>query len=561
MQVLTLATASALAGLLVACAQPARLPEPRALVAPAAVGLAASAPTEVVASTWWREFGDTRLDALVEQALAEQPRLQIAAARLEQARIQSRLAGTAGEVQIGLNADATLQRYTAHGLVPPPIAGTWQTNANVMLGASWELDFWGRHGAALAQALGGERAARADMAAARTLLAAEVARAYIALAQAGSAADNARQALTQREAIARLTQERVKAGLDTQGELALSNARVADARGQVLAVMERQTLLRHQLAALSAQAPQALDALAPTLAELKLAAAPVATSLPAATGTSRFAATAEARPGAGAGAAATATTATPGSTSSTNAASTVVGADLLGRRADLAAARARVEAAAQGVTVARGRFYPDLNLNVFAGLSALGLDKLVDIGSRTYGAGPALRLPLFDTPGLNAQLGSRAAEYDAAVAAYNGAVIDAARAAADALALRSSLAGQITQQADALAQANEAWRIARTRYDAGLSGYLQVLAADDLRLAQERAATELRARALDAQVQLMHALGGGWDAGELAPMPAPSASAVTRSAASIASNAALVATSATPPAPLRVATEHASPTP
>lgn len=487
MQVLTLAALSALAGLLVACAQPARLPEPRALVAPAAVGLAASAPTEVVAGTWWHELGDTRLDALVDLALAEQPRLQIAAARLDQARVQSRLAGNAGEVQVGLTADATLQRYTAHGLVPPPIAGTWQTSANVMLGASWELDFWGRHGAALAQALGGERAAHADMAAARTLLAAEVARTYIALAQAGSAADNARQALTQRETIARLTQERVQAGLDTQGELALSNARVADARGQILAVMERQTLLRHQLAALCAQAPQALAALAPTLGELKLAAAP-----------------------------------------STHATSAVVGADLLGRRADLAAARARVEAAAQGVTVARGRFYPDLNLNVFAGLSALGLDKLVDIGSRSYGAGPALRLPLFDTPGLNAQLGSRAAEYDAAVAAYNSAVIDAARAAADALALRSSLASQITQQADALAQANEAWRIARARYDAGLSGFLQVLATDDLRLAQERAATELRGRALDAQVQLMHALGGGWQASESAPAATPSARAGTR---------------------------------
>jgi NodT family efflux transporter outer membrane factor (OMF) lipoprotein len=335
-----------------------------------------------------------------------------------------------------------------------------------MLNASWELDFWGRHGAALAVALGQERAARADMAAARTLLAAEVARSYIALAQAGSAGEIARQTFAQRDAMAGLTRERVRAGLDGQADIALADARVADARSQQLVVTERQTLLRHQLAALSAQAPQALDALAPTLAELALAAPPGA----------------------------------------------VVGSvDLLGRRADLVAARERVEAAAQGVLVARGRFYPDLNLNVFAGLSALGLDKLVDIGSRTYGAGPALRLPLFDTPGLNAQLGSRAADYDAAVAAYNAAVIDAARAAADALALRSALAGQIDQQAQALALADEAWRIARSRYDAGLSGYLQVLATDDLRLAQARSAAELRARALDAQVQLMHALGGGWD--------------------------------------------------
>ncbi|MEY2689356.1 MAG: hypothetical protein RL375_3555 [Pseudomonadota bacterium] len=511
------AALSLLAGLLVACAQPARLPEPLPLVAPTAVGLAASVPVEPVISAWWQEFGDRRLNTLVDQALAGQPRLQIVAARLEQARIQSRLAGAAGELQVGLGADATLQRYTGHGLVPPPIAGTWQTSANVMVNASWELDFWGRHGAALAQALGAERAAQADMAAARTLLAAEVTRSYIALAQAGSAADIARQTLAQRETMARLTLERVRAGLDTQAEAALSQARVADARVQVMAVMERQTLVRHQLAALGAQAPQALDALAPTLAELALAAAPAPAGPPAADAPARATATTDARLGTQAG----------GTPSGAAARATMprLGADLLGRRADLVAARARVDAAAQGVTVARGRFYPDLHLNVFAGLSALGLDKLVDIGSRTYGAGPALRLPLFDTPGLNAQLGSRAADYDAAVAAYNGAVIDAARAAADALALRSSLAGQIDQQADALAQATEAWRIARTRYDAGLSGYLQVLAADDLRLAQERAATELRARALDAQVQLMHALGGGWDASELAPAPHPSAAA------------------------------------
>jgi NodT family efflux transporter outer membrane factor (OMF) lipoprotein len=314
------------------------------------------------------------------------------------------------------------------------------------------------------------------MAGARTLLAAEVARSYIALAQAGSAGEIAAQTLTQRLTLARITLERVQAGLDTRAEVALADARVADARTQLLGVAERQTLLRHQLAALSAQAPQALATLAPTLAELTLAPSPAAPNPP-------------------------------------------LGADLLGRRADLAAARARVEAATQGVALARGRYYPDLNLNVFAGLSALGLDKLVDLGSRTYGAGPALRLPLFDAPGLHAQLGSRAAEVDAAVAAYNAAVIDAARSAADALALRAALAGQITQQADALAQADEAWRIARTRYDAGLSGYLQVLATDDLRLAQARAASELRARALDAQVQLMHALGGGWDAAELGAAP------------------------------------------
>ncbi|MFM2067389.1 MAG: hypothetical protein RLZZ584_2298 [Pseudomonadota bacterium] len=471
----TAVTAAAL--LLAGCAQPAPVPAPLPTLTAAAVGLDTDPGTgttrPAVAPAWWRALGDARLDALVERALAEQPRLQLAAARLAQARVHSRLAGSAGELQLGLGADATLQRYSSHGLVPPSVAGTWQTTADLRLNAGWELDFWGRHGTALAQALGQERAALADIAAARTLLAAEVARSYIALAQAGSTGEITRQTLAQRETIAALTRERARAGLDTQAEVALAAARVTEVQGQLLAVAERQTLLRHQLAALSAQAPQALHGQAPTLAELQLAAVP-----------------------AGEGGA---------------AGGPLLGADLLGRRADLVAARERVQAASHGVALARARFYPDLNLNVFAGLSALGLDKLVDIGSRTYGAGPALRLPLFDAPRLQAELGSRAAEVDAAVAAYNAALVDAARGAADALALRASLAGQIDQQARTQVQVDEAWRIARARYDAGLSGYLQVLAADDLRLAQARQAAELRARALDAQVQLMHALGGGWD--------------------------------------------------
>ncbi|MFM2121136.1 MAG: hypothetical protein RL722_2604 [Pseudomonadota bacterium] len=476
-------TAAQLAG----CAQP----QPLAPLAPAAVpvqaqalGLAA-APTpadDVPAPDWWRRLGDTRLDALVEQALAGQPRLALIAARLEQARVASALAGSAGQMQAGLSAEATLQRYSAKGLVPPPIAGTVRSSGDVMLGASWELDFWGRHGAALDQALGQERAARADLAAARSLLATEITRSWVALAQAGSLAEVAEQTIAQREHILRLSSERQRAGLGSAADVALAQARLADARGSRLAVAERQVLLRHQLAALAAKPLNSLDSLdrqAPTLADLRVPAVGLGTA----------------------------------------AADELPRADLLGRRADIAAARARVDAAGLGVKVARLGFYPDLSLNVFAGLSALGLDRLVDVGSRTYGAGPALRLPLFDQPGLNAQLGLREAEAGAAVASYNATVIEAARGAADALALRSAVARQQAQQAEAQAQAEEAWRLARARYDGGLSNLLEVLAADDLRLAQARAAAELRGRAVDAHVQLMHALGGGWSAGELDTPP------------------------------------------
>src|SRR3990167_5612146 len=187
-----------------------------------------------------------------------------------------------------------------------------------------------------------------------------------------------------------------------------------------------------------------------------------------------------------------------------------IGADLLGRRADVVAARWRVEAARAQVDRARADFYPDTDLVGFVGLNALGLDRLLSLGSRQLGVGPALRLPLFDGGALRAQLGVRHAEADAAVAAYNAAVLQAAREAADAAATLRSLALQQAEQARAATAAEAAKGLAQRRHRAGLANRLGVLDADTAVLAQRAAAADLQARALDVQVQLMQALGGGW---------------------------------------------------
>ena len=207
-----------------------------------------------------------------------------------------------------------------------------------------------------------------------------------------------------------------------------------------------------------------------------------------------------------------------------------LGADLLGRRADVVAARWRVEAAAQGVAAARADFYPDINLNASIGLSALGLDRLLNLGSRQYSVGPALSLPLFDGGALRAQLQGRAAEADAAVAAYNAAVLDAAREVADAASALRSLALQQAEQAHAQAAAADAFVLAQQRYQAGLGNRLPVLQADALLLAQRAQTTDLQARQLDAQAMLALALGGGWADGP------PVAGATTSSATSPTAN-------------------------
>ena len=195
-----------------------------------------------------------------------------------------------------------------------------------------------------------------------------------------------------------------------------------------------------------------------------------------------------------------------------------LGADLLGRRPDVVAARWRVEAASQDVAVARTQFYPDIHLSAFIGLNALGLGNLFNTGSRQIGVAPALRLPLFEGTRLRAQLGGRQAELDAAIAQYNGALLDAVKEAGDAIASVQSLARQQALQGEANAKAETAYDFAVQRYRAGLGNYLVVLNTENQVLAQRRLAVDLRARQLDTRVLLMKALGGGWidDTGPLA---------------------------------------------
>jgi NodT family efflux transporter outer membrane factor (OMF) lipoprotein len=188
----------------------------------------------------------------------------------------------------------------------------------------------------------------------------------------------------------------------------------------------------------------------------------------------------------------------------------VLPADLLGRRADITAARWRIEAATSDMKSAKAQFYPNINLSAFVGLQSIGLDKLLKSGSEQYGAGPAIRLPIFDSGRLRANLRMKAADVDAAVESYNGAVLDAVHDVADQLASVRSVARQQTEQTKAQAAAESAYDLATQRYKAGLGTYLTVLNAESSVLNQRRLAADLKARAIDTQIALIRSLGGGY---------------------------------------------------
>jgi NodT family efflux transporter outer membrane factor (OMF) lipoprotein len=189
---------------------------------------------------------------------------------------------------------------------------------------------------------------------------------------------------------------------------------------------------------------------------------------------------------------------------------TEIPAELLGHRADVVAARWRVESELQSVHEAKAAFYPNINLTAFVGLEAIGLSQWLTADSRMLGAGPAISLPIFDAGRLRAQLQGRSAQTDVAIESYNATVLNALREVADKLASSQTLQTQLQEQKHTLTQLSAAYELAVARYRAGLSNYLVVLDADNAVLQQHSTLIDLQARATDVQVGLMLALGGGY---------------------------------------------------
>jgi outer membrane protein TolC len=167
---------------------------------------------------------------------------------------------------------------------------------------------------------------------------------------------------------------------------------------------------------------------------------------------------------------------------------------------------------------ARAQFYPNVNLLGFAGFQSVGFTSWLDPGSRTWGVGPAVSLPVFDAGRLRANLSAQTADVDAAVASYNAVLIDAVRDVADQIGSIRSIERQAAEQRAAQTAAESAYELATLRYRAGLGNYLTVLAAETSVLERRRLGITLRARRLDATIQLMRALGGGYQADDIDPL-------------------------------------------
>jgi len=423
-------------------------------------------PAAWPASDWWTKLGDVQLDALITEALKDNPDLASADARAKEA--QSQVAAQNAKRLPTVNAAGSVAGvYLPTTAVPAPIGGSFGTYPAVYASFSWSLDLWGGKRAAWEAALGQARAAEVDAHAARLTLSVNVARAYVQLGYAFAEKDVTDAQLKRANASHALVKQRVAAGIDNRLQIKQAETEVASAEQQVAVADEAIDAARIALAVLLGKGPdRGLDIARPQALQ------PTALALP------------------------------PNLT-----------ADLIGRRADLVAARWRVEAATKSIAAVKTEFLPNVGLSAFAGLTSSSFDNLLSLPARFALVQPAISLPIFDGGRRRSDLNNADAGYDLAVAHYNSTLVGAINDVADKLANLGSLQTQIAAQQRAVDAARGAYDLSQQRYKAGIGSYLDTLSVQQQLLTAEQRAAALAAQQVDTSVRLVQALGGGFDAG------------------------------------------------
>ncbi|MGZ3183846.1 MAG: efflux transporter outer membrane subunit [Telluria sp.] len=412
---------------------------------------------------WWRQYGDPQLDALVERALKGSPSLGAAAARIATAETALTYEEADGGLDVNLNAGMTRQRYSANGLFPQPIGGNWFTSETIQLQTRYDVDWWGRNKQQVAAVAGELNARRAEYALAEQALAAQVAQSYFGMQAALARSAKLGELEKVQEAAVTDRQRRIAAGLAPSGEQQSARAALADTRQQRTHVEALARREREALRALLGAGPDDL----PQLAARPLPVLPEA--LPPR-----------------------------------------LGIELLARRADLQAARWRVESTLSKIEVARIAFYPDLNLSGAIGLDSISLGKLLTWGSRTIAFGPALTMPIFDSTRLEAKIDAARGERNEAIADYNQRVVAAVQSVAQAAVDVQDAARQLAEHQAATDASAALLRGAQARMKQGLVDHGAELTAEAALLRQQDATLQLAAQRVLAEVALVRALGGGY---------------------------------------------------
>jgi multidrug efflux system outer membrane protein len=427
---------------------------------------------------WWEIFGDTNLNALEARAVSANQELKAAMARVDQARAVARVTRSELLPHLDFNPSYTRQRYSPNA---DPSFGSLTANSFSMpLDLSYEVDLWGRVRRGFESARADAEASLATFYNVLLTLQSDVAENYFTLRSMDAEIATVTGTVRLRQEQVRLVRSRFEGGIGSELDVARAETELATTEAEAAALQQRRDRMENAIAILAGQNPSNFK-LAPLSAAENLWD-PQTPVVPAG-----------------------------------------LPSDLLERRPDVAAAERQLASANARIGVAKGAFFPVLTLTGSGGYLSGDVEDLFNWNSRTWSIGPSVSLPIFAGGRNRANLERARSVYDESVALYRQQVLVAFGDVEDSLSAIRHLADQAEAQSRAVTSAKRAASLAEDRYRSGIVAYIEVVDANRDELSAERANAQLAGERLIATVQLIKALGGGWNENDSVASISPAA--------------------------------------
>jgi NodT family efflux transporter outer membrane factor (OMF) lipoprotein len=406
---------------------------------------------------WWEIFGDPQLSRLEELVNVNNQNVKQAEAQFRQARALV-LANHANYYPSIGSTPSISQSYARKES---------SQSFSLPVTAAWEPDLWGRVRLSVENAVSNAQVSAADLENIRLSQQALLATDYFLLAAQDMQLQVLSNTIETYEKNLQLTINRHAGGVASRSDITLAETQLAGAKAQSTEMHVARAQYEHAIATLTGQPPASLEIGA---SRINAPPPPIPMGVPS---------------------------------------------QLLERRPDIAANERLVAAANANIGIAEAAYYPTLTLTASPGFLSSSLVTLFAAAGRFWSAGPSLSQTLFDFGRRGAALESAQAAYDATVAAYQQTVLSAFQEVEDDLSNLRYLAEEAVEQQEAVVAAREALSLEMQRYRAGTDSYLNVITTQIIALGDEQTAITIEQRRMSAAVDLVKALGGGWDASTL----------------------------------------------
>jgi NodT family efflux transporter outer membrane factor (OMF) lipoprotein len=413
--------------------------------------------------SWWTLYDSAELDELQKRLIAGNPTLAAALADYAQARALSDQARAGLFATLGLSAGVERDRESINAPLRGPTTPTYYNANSVGGNVGYELDLWGQIHNEVAAGEANAAAAAADLENARLSLIAQLVDDYIQLRSLDRDSEILDETVTAYTRALKLTEQRHDAGIAPGLDVSQAQTQLNAARSQVAQTLAQRALMEHAIAALLGVSASTFS-IQPQIVAIKLPQIPSG-----------------------------------------------VPTTLLQRRPDIAGAQRRMIAANANIGVARAAYFPTLTLGAQGGFQSTAYSNWLSAPSTFWAVGPNALLSVFDGGLRRAQVAQARAAFDASAANYRSIVVGAFQQVEDSLATLNHYHDAAVEEKAAVDAAQRTLNLALALYQQGATDYLTVVTSQTALLQTQLEALNLDTLQLSASVDLIRALGGGWE--------------------------------------------------